>query len=152
MTKTTDFGILLVLAYQEFVRDLRETLAAQGFPDQGRSDGYVLRTLSAEPMTVSALAERLEISKQGAGQIVDDMEQRGYVVRVPSPTDGRARILQLSQRGHDALKAARKFHQTYERRLKRAHGNESVDAVREVLATMAGDHDPTDPHFRALYL
>lgn len=152
MTKTTDFGILLVLAYQEFVRELRETLAAQGFSDQGRSDGYVLRTLSAEPMTVSGLAERLEISKQGAGQIVDDMERRGYVVRVPSPTDGRARILQLSQRGHDALAAARKFHQSYERRLKRAHGNESVDAVREVLAAMAGHHDPAGPRFRALYL
>lgn len=152
MTETTDFGILLLLASQEFVRELRETLATQGFDDQGRSDGYVLRALSAEPMTVSSLAERLEISKQGAGQIVDDMEQRGLVARVPSPTDGRARILRLSQRGHDTLKAARKFHQTYERRLKRAHGSETVAAVREVLAVMAGEHDPTGPRFRAHYL
>jgi len=83
-----DFGILLLLADQEFVRELRASMAAQGFDEQGRSDGFVLRTLGAAPMTISALADRLEISKQGAGQIVDDMERRGYVVRKPSPTDG----------------------------------------------------------------
>ena len=152
MTTTTDFGILLVLAYQEFVRELRTTLAEQGFDDQGRSDGYVLRTLGAAPTTVSELAERLEISKQGAGQIVDDMERRGYVERHPSPSDGRARLLQLSPHGKEALAAARKFHQSYERRLKRAHGNETVEAVRVLLTTMAGEHQSADPHFRALYL
>jgi DNA-binding MarR family transcriptional regulator len=72
-----DFGILLVLAYQEFVRELRATLTKQGFEDQGRSDGYVLRALGARPMTTSELAERLEISKQGAAQIIEDMERRG---------------------------------------------------------------------------
>ncbi|MFC0626754.1 MarR family winged helix-turn-helix transcriptional regulator [Kribbella deserti] len=152
MTKTTDFGILLVLAYQEFVHELREALTAQGFDDQGRSDGYVLRTLDAEPLTVSALAERLEITKQGAGQIIDDMERRGYVVRMPSPFDGRARIVRLSQRGQDALAAARKFHHNYERRLKRSHGAETVEAVRELLGAMAGEHDPAGPQLRALYL
>ena len=32
-----DIGILLALAYQEFVRELRETHAAEGFDDSGRS-------------------------------------------------------------------------------------------------------------------
>ena len=71
-----DFGILLTLACAEFVWELRGTLAGQGFADQGRSDGYVLRSVCDTPMTVSDLADRLEISKQGAGQIVDDMERR----------------------------------------------------------------------------
>jgi len=78
-----DIGILLLLADQEFVRELREHVAAEGFDDQGRSDGFVFRTLGAGPTTISGLAERLEITKQGAGQIVDDMERRGYVERRP---------------------------------------------------------------------
>src|SRR5262245_1979806 len=121
-TTRLDFGILLVLAYQEFVIELREAVARQGFTDQGRSDGYVLRALGAQPMTTSELAERLEISKQGAAQIVDDMERRGYVERQPDPNDKRARLLHLAPRGRDALAAARRFHQRYERKLVAAHG------------------------------
>ena len=105
-----DFGIWLLLADQEFVRALRAATAAQGFDDQGRSDGFVLRTLGAGPTTISGLAERLEITKQGASQIVDDMERRGYVERRPDPTDARARLLQLTGKGEAALQAARKFH------------------------------------------
>ncbi|MDX6246882.1 MAG: hypothetical protein QOF10_242 [Kribbellaceae bacterium] len=145
-----DFGIVLLLADQEFVRDLRKAMAEQGFDDQGRSDGFVLRTLGAAPTTITGLAERLEISKQGAGQIVDDMERRGYVERRADPTDGRARLLQLSARGEAALAAARKFHQAYERRLRRIHGDAAIDAVRAVLTAMAGEGQTTDPHFRAL--
>jgi DNA-binding MarR family transcriptional regulator len=147
-----DFGILLLLACQEFVRELRESLAAQGFDAQGSSDGYVFRALHERPMTVSELAGRLQISKQGAGQIIDDMERRGFVERRPDPRDGRARLLHLTERAREALAAARRFHQTYERRLTRTHDPETIAAVRAVLATMAGEDQTTDPQFRALYL
>ncbi|MFI5713836.1 MarR family winged helix-turn-helix transcriptional regulator [Kribbella sp. NPDC051620] len=145
-----DFGILLLLAEQEFVRELRAATAAQGFDDQGRSDGFVLRTLGAAPATISTLATRLDITKQGAAQIIDDMEARGYVERHPDPTDGRARLIHLSERGQAALKAARRFHQSYERRLRKTHGDEAIDAVRAVFTDMAGEESTTDPHFRPL--
>lgn len=147
-----DFGILLMLASQEFVIELRAALAEQGFDDQGRSDGYVFRALAATPMTTSELADRLEISKQGAGQIVEDMERRGYVERRPDPTDGRARLLHLSERGRAALAAARRFHQRYERALISRHGKEAVATLRELLVAMAGEEQAADPRFRALYL
>jgi DNA-binding MarR family transcriptional regulator len=147
-----DFGILLVLAYQEFVRELRATLTKQGFEDQGRSDGYVLRALGARPMTTSELAERLEISKQGAAQIIEDMERRGYVERRPDPTDGRARLLHLTEHGRTALAGARRFHQRFERRLIAEHGAEAVATLRELLTAIAGEEQAADPRFRALYL
>src|SRR2546430_5675285 len=97
-----DFGILLVLAYQQFVTELRATLSEQGFTDQGRSDGYVLRALDAAAITVSELAERLEISTQGAGQLIDDMERRGYVERRPNPDGRRSPPASPSSRGRSA--------------------------------------------------
>ena len=145
-----DIGILLLLADQEFVRELREHVAAQGFDDQGRSDGFVFRTLGAGPTTISGLAERLEITKQGAGQIVDDMERRGYVERRPDPSDARAKLLHLTERGEAALSAARKFHQAYERRLRKRFGDEAIDTLRDVLTDMAGEAQVSTPHFRAL--
>ncbi|OLB65887.1 MAG: hypothetical protein AUI10_04965 [Actinobacteria bacterium 13_2_20CM_2_72_6] len=147
-----DFGILLGAGYQELVRQLRAALTAHGFGDLGRSDGYVLRALAGTPMTVSALAERLSITKQGAGQLIDAMAEKGYVERHPDPDDGRARVLTLSPRGRSALAAARRFHQGYERRLIRAHGADAVAGVRALLTAIVGEDTADDPRLRALYV
>lgn len=148
-----DLGILLALAYQSFVRDLRATVAEQGFTDQGRSDGFVLRELGARPTRIADLAARLEISKQGAAQIVEDMTRRGYVRRRPDPQDKRSQLLELTERGEAALAAARRFHQEYERRLVAEHGPAALASLRAVLAGMAGGPEETlDPQLRALYL
>jgi DNA-binding MarR family transcriptional regulator len=34
------------------------------------------------------------------GYLVDYLEERGYVERVPDPADGRARIVRLTAKGH----------------------------------------------------
>lgn len=152
-TQPIDLGILLALAYQEFVRELRETHAEQGFDATGRSDGVVFRALTTRPMTVAELAVRLQISKQAAAQIVDDMEVRGLVLRRPDPTDGRARLVYLSPRGEEALASARRFHRRYEQRLARQVGADAVAVTRRVLEAMAGGEEKTiDPQLRALFL
>ena len=104
-------------------------------------------------MTVSDLAARMQITKQGAGQIIDDMQERGYVQRRPDPSDGRARLVYLSPRGEAALAAARRFHKRYEQRLARSIGADAVASLRRALETMAGGVEHTvDPHLRALFL
>src|SRR3954465_8350648 len=126
MKADPDIGILLALAYQQFVTELHEELGGRGFDDVGKSDGYVFRALDAEPLTTSALSERLGITKQGAGQLVEDMMRRGYVESSPDPGDRRARLLRLTARGQHALAAARAFHRRYEQRLARRHGRAHV--------------------------
>lgn len=140
-----DLGILIGLAYQQFVRELQAWHLDQGFDDLGRSDGYVFRQLAEGPSTVSALAARLGITKQGAGQIVDDMRRRGYVEQSPDPTDRRARQLTLTAKGQAALKAARTFHRTFERRLVREHGKEDVQQLRQLLGAIAGPTEEVAP-------
>jgi DNA-binding MarR family transcriptional regulator len=140
-----DLGILMGLAYQAFVRELNAWHVDHGFDDLGRSDGYVFRSLAAGPLTVSSLAARLGISKQGAGQIVDDMRRRGYVEQRPDPTDGRARQLALTSRGQAALAAARTFHRRFERRLAREHGKQNVTLLRAMLGAIAGETDEVAP-------
>ncbi|HEX9065239.1 MAG TPA: MarR family winged helix-turn-helix transcriptional regulator [Streptosporangiaceae bacterium] len=151
----SDLGILLAAAYQEFVRELHAAHAAAGFTDLGRSDGFVFRSLAGGPMTVSDLAGHLEISKQGAAQIIDDMQRRGYVERVADPADRRARPVRLTARGQAALANARRFHRAYERRLVRQHGAEAVGTLRVILtaaAAAAGPGRGVDPRLRPLYL
>ena len=119
---TPDLGILIALGYQGFVRRLHEDLATRGYDDLARSDGYVFRALADTPLTTSALAGRLGVTKQGAGQIVDDMTRRGYLSSRRHPDDARARLLELSERGRGALASARSFHRRYERTLVRDPG------------------------------
>jgi DNA-binding MarR family transcriptional regulator len=149
-----DLGILLALAYQEFVTELHEDLGTQGFADLARSDGYVFRALDAEPLTTSALAERLGVTKQGAGQLVEDMTRRGYLTSRPDPSDGRARLLELSGRGRGALTAASDFHRRYEQRLARRHGRAHVDTMRGLLTAMAPTYGAggLDPRVRAMHV
>lgn len=149
-----DLGILLALAYQQFVTELHEDLGERGFADLARSDGYVFRALDAAAMTTSTLAERLAISKQGAGQLVDDMTRRGYLRSRPDPADRRARLLELSARGRAALSAARDFHRRYEQRLARRHGRANIDALRTILTAMAPTYGKgaLDPRVRALHV
>ena len=149
-----DLGILLALAYQEFVSELHEDLAERGFGDLARSDGYVFRALDAQPLTTSALADRLGMTKQGAGQLVEDMTRRGYVESSPDPQDARARLLRLTARGQNALAAARGFHRRYEQRLARRHGRLRVGTVRAVLTAMAPTYGDgaLDPRVRAMYV
>lgn len=148
-----DLGILLALAYQEFVREMHADLADRGYDDLGSSDGFVFRALAAQPMTVSELAARLDITKQGAGQIIDDMERRRYVVRRPHPEDGRARLVELSRRGRAALAAARAFHRRREERLVRDRGPRAVRTMRAALTSLSGGlAESPDPRLRAGYL
>src|SRR5262245_36580588 len=122
-----DLGVLMALAYGQFVAELRGYLAQEGFDDLGRSDGYVFRALDSARLTRSELAERLRSTKEGPAQLGADMQRRGYVGPGDlAPKDRRARRLRLAARGEQALAAARRFHQRYERRLRREYGTRRV--------------------------
>ena len=147
-----DFGILLGLAYQAFVVELRDDLERAGLDGLGRADGYVFRALDQQPLTVSELATRLGVTKQAAGQIVTDMEERNLVSRRPDPDDGRSRLLELTPEGRRALRRARTFHRRFEARLARELGPEAVATVVQVLERVGRTEGRGEPRIRAHYL
>lgn len=137
MVNDVDLGILLGLAYNAFVEKLNAHLRDGGFTDLGRFYGYVFRALDAEPLTLTVLAERLDMTTAGAMKIVDEMESRGYVERAPDAKDGRVKRLRLATRGRKALSAARRFHASFERSL--------GDARARQLRSLLGDIVEVDP-------
>jgi DNA-binding MarR family transcriptional regulator len=145
-----DFGILLGLAYQSFVDELRAALHAKGFTDLGPSYGYVFRALGAEALNLRVLAGRLGMTDQGAAKIVDEMEARGYVERRAHPDDGRIKQLRLARRGRAALAVARNFHRQYERQLAERLGSREVAIARNVLEEMGSGGDTAATHLRPL--
>lgn len=59
----------------------------------------MFRALADGPDTVSNLSDGLRMSTQGAAKILGEMESRGYVRRTAHPTDARARLIDLTDRG-----------------------------------------------------
>lgn len=136
----TDLGILVALAFSAFVSDLRASLAEQGYADVHRSFGYVARNIGDHSLTLSELADRLDITSPGALKIVQQMEETGYVERTADPDDARAKRIRLTKRGRAALAAARAFHRRFEDDLVARHGGRKVQALREILGALVSEH------------
>lgn len=136
-----DFGILLHLAFARFKDALHGHLADEGFDDIGPSFGFVFRALDETSLKLRELAERLEITPQGALKIVDDMVAKRYVTRLADPDDGRATRLTLAPRGEHALAAAKRFHRQFERDLTTRLGARRLGDTRAVLTAIAEVHD-----------
>jgi DNA-binding MarR family transcriptional regulator len=70
-----------------------------GYHELGRAHVAMFRYPTLEGLRPTEIAEQLQITKQSVNDLLGHMEQHGYLVRVPDPTDGRARIVHLTGKG-----------------------------------------------------
>jgi DNA-binding MarR family transcriptional regulator len=82
---------------------------------------------------LTTLASRANITPQAVGELVDDLEGLGYVVRRPDPDDRRAKRIVLTDRGRDCVAAAFETIADLEAELDRALGSEAVDMLHGML-------------------
>jgi len=92
-------GLLLRLAHQHYSQEIHAALAEAGFGDIGPAHANVFPFLTPDGITVSKLAELARVRKQTMAQAVDQLERMGYVQRSPNPSDGRSRLVFLTERG-----------------------------------------------------
>lgn len=65
-----------------------------------------LRQLTMQPYTLRALAQRLSADPPYVTLIVDDLQERGLVQRMPHPEDRRAKLVELTAAGRAAAARA----------------------------------------------
>lgn len=88
------------------IDELHRRLAQRGHPDVRPAHGYAFQAVGREGTTAGELGQRLGVTKQAAGQMVDELVRLGYVDRTPDPGDGRRRLVTLTPRGFDCLRAS----------------------------------------------
>src|SRR5258708_35600906 len=94
-----DLTLLLLLGSRTMIDTLHKHLAARGYDDVRPAHGFAFHRLAPDGATGNELAEFLDITKQAASEMVDYLEQHGYVVRRRHPTDRRGKIVTLTARG-----------------------------------------------------
>jgi DNA-binding MarR family transcriptional regulator len=71
------------------------------------------------------------------GYLVDYLEQRGYLERRPDPTDRRAALVCLTERGWNQIRAALAIIASLEEDWSRALGARRMDELRALLTELA---------------
>jgi DNA-binding MarR family transcriptional regulator len=120
-------------ALQAFLDEFRVQLEATQYSDIRPTHGCVFRFIRDDGMRLTRLADLAGITKQSAGEIVDDLADRGYVERIPDPADKRAKLICLTDRGREAQVTGFALFGEVERRWIERFGARRWDAMRTLL-------------------
>jgi DNA-binding MarR family transcriptional regulator len=101
-----NLGVLLFIPYRYTEDRMFQAVQDAGFDDWTLAQCRVFQRISPDGSRLVDLAEQAQMTKQSAGVMVDQLESLGYVRRVPDPTDGRARLIMIEERGRRAIEVA----------------------------------------------
>jgi DNA-binding MarR family transcriptional regulator len=141
MPEQANVGLLLFIAYRAMEKRVLDAVVAAGF-DITQAQARVLQRVGPNGNRLSDLAEQAQVTKQTAGFLVDQLERAGYVERVPDPTDARARLVCLAERGREAIPIAAAVVADVEVEWTAHLGNRRMTQVRDALTLLREITDP----------
>jgi DNA-binding MarR family transcriptional regulator len=105
-SRSHDLNTIAMLghAYSLLGFKIVEGVVGAGFP-QKPSHSAVFAQIKAEGSRLTDLARGANITPQTMGELVDELEDLGYVERRPDPTDRRAKLIVLTDRGKQCIAA-----------------------------------------------
>ena len=130
-------GALLTLPVQVIGRRVAAALAEQGFTDYRLTYQPVFQWCQPEGSRLTELAKRAGTTKQSMAEIIDVLEQHGYVERIPDPTDGRAILIRRTQRGWEINRVAQEVVEQIQQEWAQALGEERFRHLLETLRQLA---------------
>jgi DNA-binding MarR family transcriptional regulator len=134
---------LLAIAGEAMLTEFREELTSRGYADLRPTHGCVFRFVREDGMRLTDLASFAGITKQSAGELVDDLVGLGYVERTADPGDRRAKLICLTKRGREAQRAGFGLFAELEQRWAAHFGQERFGQLRELLEQIAAEKAPT---------
>lgn len=118
---------------------MRRALEAAGFHDIPKNGLYLIGglALAGGSAPLGEWVQALGLSKQGVGQLVDVLVERGYLDRVADPDDRRRFNLALTEQGRTAAKVQADARDGIDRELLAAVGEDNLKRTRHTLAILA---------------
>lgn len=120
-------------------------LAERGHGDVRPAHAAVFQYLDDTGTTVSVLADRAQMTKQAMAELVRHLEERGHLVRVPDPTDRRAKLVLPTDRGRDVIAVAQALVPEMEGLVTELLGADRVLALRADLDAIRRAFTASEP-------
>lgn len=137
----TNLALLCFYPYRAMEARVMDALAEAGF-EITLAQGRLLARVAPGGTRVSDLAEQARVTKQTATFLVDQLEKAGYVERIPDPTDARARLVRIAERGQAGVEIARRVEVQVEEEWTRHLGKREAAALRRGLERLREITDP----------
>lgn len=126
-------------AFSQLMDDLLQHLIETGHADLRPTHCLnVFRFMDCDGTRPTTLARRAGMTPQAMSELVGYLEQRGYVKRVPDPTDGRGRVVVYADRGTHAAEIATSFFADKEARWGAVVGPDRLQDVKSALTEILG--------------
>lgn len=126
-------GRLLQQAYRAYNDQAITRLRERGHTGLSLAHTLLLSNLDLDGTRITILAERAGITKQSMGQLVEDLEQRGYITRQADPADRRATVVRFTRAGWQFLQDAYELKQEIEAEYQAILGADGFAQLRAAL-------------------
>jgi DNA-binding MarR family transcriptional regulator len=138
-----DLGVLAAQLQFSVQEELFVRLAKQGHARLQLRHGAVLPYLDEDGIRATELARLSGRHKQIVGRLLDELEELGYVQRLPDPSDRRAKLVVPTRRGLDLMRLGDEIVAEIERRHAEAAGPKLYAQFRnELRAVVARSREP----------
>lgn len=135
---------LLRMARTTVGQAIRRTLEEAGYDDLPANGPYVLSATGESGAPLALIIERLGLSKQAAGHLVDLLVLRGYLERRIDPEDRRRLVVHPTERGTAAARVIRQAADRLESGLVARVGPAHLEATRQTLHCLWAMGSTTD--------
>lgn len=138
---------LFGLCSAKFSQQLLQALWDAGFTDQRMVYNQVFPFVPPDGIRLTDLAERAGMTKQAMSELVGDLITMGYLQRTPDPTDGRAKLIQFTDRGWASVRTVLQSFSQAEADLTQKLGERRMAELRRTLIEILDDSpaDAVDP-------
>jgi DNA-binding MarR family transcriptional regulator len=116
----------------------RSRVLAEGESGLRPSHHRVIAHVPPEGITVTDLAERVGMTKQGIGQFVTQLTESGHLTVSPSPEDRRVRIVSRTAEGDAAVRRLSELLEGLEADWANRVGTRRYNEFRAILDELAG--------------
>jgi DNA-binding MarR family transcriptional regulator len=96
-------GQLLVRSLRAFRTELFAPAAAAGYTDTREPHLQIFGNLGVDGVRLTDLAGRAQLSLAATSELVNELQDLGYLERRPDPVDRRAKLIFPTARGRQAL-------------------------------------------------
>ncbi len=137
-------GQLLVRLLREFRDELAAPRADAGYGDVREPHFQIFGNIRSGGIRLTELAERAQLSLAATSELVNDLADLGYLTRRPDPADGRAKLIELTERGRDLMADAGERVVAIERRWAELAGERNFAQMCRTMQRLLDELDPRD--------